>query len=107
MRAGRLRHRLRILRPVTSVDPAGGHSSGFELIARRWGSVEGLRGREYFDAGVAHGEVDARVRVRLPCDVRVKDRIEWGKRRFDVQSPPVDVMGRGREAELMVKEYVG
>lgn len=105
MRAGRLRQRLRITRPTEQVDASGSHSEGFKLVEVRWGSVEGLRGREFFEAGAPRGEVDVRIVLRSPTEVRISDRIEQGSRKFDVQSI-VDVAGRGRQIEVMAKEYV-
>jgi len=106
MRAGRLRHRVRILRKEVATDESGSHTEAWAEICQRWASVEGLRGREYFEAGQSRGEVDVRVVMRAGADVRVSDRIQHGTRLFDVQTPPIDSTGRRQGVEIMCKEYV-
>lgn len=104
MRAGRMRHRVSVLRKTIANDTDGGHVEAWSEICRRWAGVESLRGREYFEAGQARGEVDVRVVMRGDIEIRVADRIKHRTRLFDVQTV-LDKSGIGRDLELMCKEY--
>lgn len=105
MRAGLLRHRVMLQRPVQDLDPQGNPVTVWEDVGEVWAAVEPLRGREQIEAQQAFGEVTTRVRIRYRPDVRKSWRIVWEGRVLEVRSP-VDVRGMHVEWELLCAEVV-
>lgn len=65
MRAGTLRHRVRIERPILAQDPNTGEVvPDWELVATVWASVEPLSAREFIAAQATQSEITARVVMR-------------------------------------------
>lgn len=74
-------------------------------VATIWGSVEPLRGREYFQADQAQAEVNTRIRVRYREGIMPKMRVIRGNQTFDIESV-IDPETRNRELELMCRELL-
>lgn len=65
LESGRLRHRLRIERPVYSQDPDTGEQTlNWELVGKVWAAVEPLSAREFIASQATQSEVRARVVIR-------------------------------------------
>lgn len=64
MRAGPLRHRLRLRQPTRTSDGAGGFTTPWTTVATVYGSIETLKGRDYFDAAQANVDIEAKCIIR-------------------------------------------
>lgn len=107
MRAGQLRHRVRIQQRTESADSTtGALTPSWADITNPYmqASIEPLTGREYHDARAENSEVDTRIRMRYRTGIHTKMRVLFGSRTFDIQAV-MSVHERGRELHLMCKEY--
>jgi SPP1 family predicted phage head-tail adaptor len=126
MRAGKLRHRLKIQSKTTALDSFGGGAATWSTFANVYGSVEPLTGRERFDAQQVNPEVNHVVRIRYLDGVVPEQRILWGSVAPDIEETMdfddeeikrdvfgshalyidavLDVGGRKRELQLLCKE---
>lgn len=76
MRAGKLRHRVRIERPIQVQDPVtGGLVTDWVLVATVWASIEPLSAREFIAAQASQSEVSARVGMRYRDGIDATMRI--------------------------------
>lgn len=75
--------------------------------ATRWGSIEPLNGREFFNAEKVQANATHRVRMRYDSSAEItpKDRLLWESRAFNVihvaKKREID-----HELEIMVEEVV-
>ena len=104
MRAGRLRHRVKIQAPFKDNAPGSGEIT-WNDYATVWASIEPLRGREFFEALQVNAEVTGKVIMRYLAGVSPDMRILHGNRVFEILSI-IDVEERHRELQLMVTERV-
>ena len=109
IRAGRLRHRVTVQRPVTSRDSYGQDVITWTSAGDVWAAVEPLRGREYFDADQHTGEITTRVIIRWRSDFDTLGfdstwRIVFGSRTLIIIVPPIDKDYLGRSWELMCRD---
>lgn len=106
MRAGQLRHKVKIQSLGTRVDDGtGGGSIPFADLAEVYASIEPIDGYELlraenFDANLTH-----RVRTRYVAGVRPSNRILYGTRVFDIKRV-IDPEERHIELEMMCEELV-
>jgi len=106
MRAGHLRHRVRIERKVVTRNSYHEEIVTWRLVGEVWGSVEPLRGREFFESKQQQAEVDTRVRMRFRRGVLPTMRVCWDGHVYDVESV-IRPFERNREMQLMCREVVG
>lgn len=104
MRAGRMRHRISIMRPRIEADGEGAPDEHWQEHCRCWAAMEPLNGREYFESGADQAEVDVRFRLRWRDDISPDMEVRLSGRKFRIVSPPIDVMGRQKEMQLMCSE---
>ena len=64
MRAGRLRHRLKLQQDVPSQDSLGGSIPNWVTTATVWGGVEALSGSENFTADQVNSSLQVRIILR-------------------------------------------
>jgi SPP1 family predicted phage head-tail adaptor len=108
MRAGELRHRITIQKPVEVKDEYKTIIDvGWQDFATVWAAVEPVRGSEYIQLQNSKSELTVRVRIRYLAGVNDSMRILYGGRILYINSPPIDVDGRHREMELMCVEDDG
>lgn len=105
MRAGRLRHRVKLQRRATRFDSLGAPSETWEEVGTAWASVEPLSGRELLSAMEAGAQVTHRVGMRWREGVLPVDRVVHRGRHLYVDSV-IDPMERQRELVLMAEERV-
>lgn len=107
MRAGDLRHRVILQRPIEirGSDYADVQRT-WQDVATLWASVEPLAGREFFVNREMQGELTARVRLRYRAGVTPKMRLLYDGRVFEIQSV-MNVGEDGVELELMCAEALG
>lgn len=102
--AGWLRHRVTIQKLAGTQNSYGEKVKTWQDVATVWASVEPLRGREYIEAAAKKAEVTHRVRIRYRSGINAGMRVIYGSRVFEIVSPPIDVLEKHREIELMCKE---
>lgn len=103
MRIGAMRHRVALQRPSDELDSAG-QPVEWLPVDTVWGSVEPLRGREFWAAQQAHAELTVRVRIRYRSDVKAAWRVLAQDQTLELVAPPVDPDLRHRELELLCRE---
>lgn len=105
MRAGRLNKKINIEALTTVVSSDGGTRQDWQVVSEGiWAAIEPLRGKEWFDAGGTHSEVDHRIRIRHKQGIKSSMRVVHKNRIFDVQYA-IDIKSDGRELHLMCKEH--
>lgn len=105
MRAGQLRHRITIQECTEPRDSAGSTTEHWSDVATLWGSIEPLKGREYFEAQQVNADVEIRIRTRYKAGIIPKMRVIHGSRHFNILVV-IHPDERKRELELLVKEAV-
>jgi SPP1 family predicted phage head-tail adaptor len=105
---GRLHQRLAIEAPAPQADGYGGQGDPWTspiTLARVWGRVEPLRGRERLHGLQLEVQVTHRVTIRHRDDVTARHRLRLGARVFNVRAV-IDVEERHRFLELLCEEGV-
>lgn len=105
MRAGELRHRVTIQQMQDTQNEYGEPVKEWVDVVTVWASIEGLRGREYFEAQQTMAQADHRIKIRYMDGIKPTMRIVYGTRIFSIQSV-LDPDGRRRELHLICKEQV-
>lgn len=75
MKAGPLRERVTIEKPVDTQDDIGGTVRTWETVATCWAAVEPLSGREFFAAQQVQASSTTRIRIRFREDITTKMRV--------------------------------
>lgn len=87
IRAGRLRHRVRIERVVETTNAVGGVTRTWRSIAARWAGIEPLTAREFMTHDQTNSTVSHRIMLRGGgLTISPKDRIVFGRRVFGIVS---------------------
>ena len=106
MRAGRLRKRVSIDQPTSSLDAHGQPIVTWREIAQVWAEIQPVTGDETKRAQAIQGEVTHRITMRHSPDLPGPEcRIRWNSRTFQVMSR-LNYMEIGRELDVMCKELV-
>ena len=109
MRAGRLRHRLTLRKPVYG-DDWGEVPTRWIDVATVWGAVEPVRGQEYTQLRSSGADETGKIVIRYRSDVHPEMRVAMDgspeERVYDIKDV-IDPDERHRELQLMVKEFVG
>lgn len=105
MRAGKLRRILEIQEAVETQDTTGSMVPTWETFAFVHGSVEPLRGREFWAAHELQAQMDTRIRIRYLPGITPKMRILDGTRIFQIYSV-IDPESRQIELQIMAQEQV-
>lgn len=103
--AGALRQRVQVQQRTQTRDQQGGFSDVWQTVARRWCSIEPLRGDEFFQAAQQDARVTHRVRLRPYPGLDPTHRLLYGVRVLHITT--VLTPGeRGMLQELLVTEDV-
>lgn len=103
MRAGKLRHRVRIERPVRTVAASGAVAPGtWSLVRDVWASIEPLSGRELIEAGRMSSEVTHRITTRYDQDIVEMDSTYRMVFRSRVFSPVSMVVPDERNESIVI-----
>ena len=105
MRAGDLKHRIKIQQKSVTRGDMGGEVVTWADVVTVWAAIEPISGREYFSSQQTQAEVSTRIRIRHYAGITTSMRIAWGARYFDILSV-IELQERGREIHLMCKEAV-
>ena len=106
MRAGTLRHRVRIeqLVPGSPAQNAGGEpEEAWAELTTRYAAVEPMKGRELLAAQQINSEVSTLIRMRSLQGVTSTMRAVYANRNYDILAV-VNVDERARETLLYVRE---
>lgn len=81
---GGLRRKLTLERNMRVGDGGGGASTNWVSVAQLWGSVEVLRGEEFFAEHKVQGRVSHEIVVRYRSDVEPEMRLSMDGRLFQI-----------------------
>lgn len=105
MRAGKLRHRLKLQSPGTGKNDYNEPVESWPDVATVWGSVEPLNGREYFQAMQYNPEITHQIKIRYRTGLKPNMRFNIGSQVFEIlyYFRPEN---RKREIHCWVKERI-
>jgi SPP1 family predicted phage head-tail adaptor len=87
IRAGRLRHRIQIVKPKLTQDATGGTVIDDDsLVASVWAAIEPLTGRELYAAQQMVSEVTHKITIRWMDGIKSNMNVRFGGREFQIQS---------------------
>jgi SPP1 family predicted phage head-tail adaptor len=75
VRAGRLRHRLEIQKPIEARDAMGGVTITWDNVVERWGSIEPVNAREINEGSKVEERITHRIRMRHHANIAPSWRI--------------------------------
>lgn len=84
MRAGRLRHRVRIENPVDTADSQGSATRIWNLLRVVWAALEPLTAREQLQAAQVQHGITHNVLLRHVDGITPKSRLIFGTRTFHI-----------------------
>ncbi|MEY2690706.1 MAG: hypothetical protein RL375_4906 [Pseudomonadota bacterium] len=84
MRAGELRHQVAVQTVTIASDTTGSPVETWATSSTVWGSVEPLRGREYFAAHQIHADATHMVRIRYLSTLTREMRFLFGSRALKI-----------------------
>lgn len=105
MNAGKLRHRITVDEPMTTIEPNGEEIVTFETVDTVWGSIEPLTGRELLQENAIMGAMDTRFRLRWSPKIdaiNAKWRLTHRGVLYNIKSIAHLQIGR-REVEIMAQ----
>lgn len=88
MRAGDLRHRVRLQRQQLADDLAGGDDVSFDDIATLWANVSTAGGREFWNAKKLTPEITHQVEIRYRSGIIGGMRFVYGDRVLRINAAP-------------------
>jgi SPP1 family predicted phage head-tail adaptor len=107
VRAGTLRHQVKIQERVIQQDPVTGAAREFYRTKYEGvpAAIEPISGREFLSADQVRAEVRAKITIRSGLDTSPKDRVLFQSRAYDIQAVLDDPTFK-RHQELMCSEGV-
>lgn len=102
MRAGRLRHRVKIQAPVSTQDEYGGTAGSWTDVATVDAGIHPMSGRELLAAQAIQSSVTHEIAMRYRV-VDATNRILYGARIFNIKSV-VNIDERNRDLVLLCTE---
>jgi SPP1 family predicted phage head-tail adaptor len=105
MRAGKLRRRLIIQQAIETQGPTGEMAVVWGTFATVYGSVEPLRGREFWAAKEQQAQVTTRIRIRYLDGVTPKMQVIDGSKLYLIEAV-IDPEMRHIQMDLMSVEVV-
>lgn len=100
LRAGDLRHRIEIRRPVQTDDGKGGYVTEWQDIGKPWAEVIGLQGRESVMNHALQGVAVYRIRIRHRRGIDTGDQVRFGAIELNIRSC-ADPFGTRRELVII------
>jgi SPP1 family predicted phage head-tail adaptor len=104
MRAGLLRERVDLLKPVATVGDEWGKGTNWQTEYTGWAEVTPVAGAEKATTTAVQASVSYDIRIRFAPDLASDWRIGWRGRLLDIVSV-FDPTGRGRELEIKAVEH--
>ena len=103
MRAGELRNRITLQKPVHARSAFNEDVTTYVDVASVWAAIDWGSGRRFLEASQLNSEVQGVIRIRYRSDVQAQWRIAYGSRVFQILSI-ANIQERGRELQLSCKE---
>ena len=105
MRAGRLRGKVLLQRPVVSNDALAGKQISYTDVGFERAGIEPLRSREFFEAQQNNAEITLRIVIRYRSDVDADWRVvdQATGLAYEVVGQPIDPDMRHKELHLMCR----
>jgi len=103
MRAGRLRHRITIQQPASTVGVLGEKIKSWADVATVWAAIEPVRGREFFEAHQRESEATTIITIRYKSGLNVRMRINFGSKYYKIDNI-LNPDERNRYLEIMAIE---
>lgn len=103
IRAGRLKHRITIQGPSSSINAQGGKIKGWSDIETVWASVEPLTGREFFENHQMESEISTRIIIRYRGGLNTHMRVKFGNKYYKIVSI-INPQEKNEGLELMALE---
>lgn len=85
MRAGKLRHRITIEKPVSSQSLTGAETVSWLAFATIWAEIDPKNGREAFKTGQMFELLDIVFGIRFQPGISPEMRVSYAGRTFDIQ----------------------
>ncbi len=104
MRAGSLRHRIKIQQPVHG-EEWNQKDMWIDLVSL-WASIEPLRGREFIALRSVGADETGTLKIRYRADIHPEMRVIWGSRTYEIKEI-IDPEERHKDLFLVVKEFIG
>lgn len=105
MNPGLLRHRVQLQAAVEArVSSKVNPQKTYATYATVYAAIEPMSGREFWNARQVDADVTGKVTIRFRTDVSAGHKIVYGTRTLEVASPPMDMDGRRRYLQMVVKE---
>jgi SPP1 family predicted phage head-tail adaptor len=105
-----MRHRVRLEAPTGTRDAHGNPTNAFSLVAEVWASIEGLSGRELYQARQVEARATHTIRMRWVDGLSPTYRIVWNDPRGTPRTFHVHHVGNPGEVShehvLLVEEVV-
>ena len=89
-RAGRLRHRVKILKPNRTADGFGGNTDTPDDVATVWAQVSQLSGTEAVVAGALTGERVYEVKIRYREGISPDHTLDWRGTILEIRGTTAD-----------------
>lgn len=105
VRAGDMKHRIKIQQRSTTQDAAGEPANTWTLFAERWAAIERTPGNETWASAQRSGRVPTVFRLRYLAGVTPAMRVVFGGKVLNVLSA-VDQAGRKEELLITAEELV-
>lgn len=105
MLAGKLRHMISVMRPVTMQSATGEALTTWQEHGKAWASIEPLQGQEYWQAAEMQSEVSTKITIRHLAGVKPQMRAVFGSQTYLIMSV-IDAQLCGKTMQLMCKEAV-
>lgn len=91
MRAGDLRHRVELQRPVFSQDPVTGEMTpAWVEVAKIYAAIESLSARDFLAAAAAQSKVSARIVIRYRAGIDPTMRIVYRDKIYNIEGVLAD-----------------
>ena len=103
MRAGELRNRITLQKPVQTRNTFNEMVTTYPDVATVWAAVEWRSGRRYESANQLNSEIQGIIRIRYRSDIKPEWRIKYGTRYIQILSI-ANVYEKDRELQLNCKE---
>lgn len=103
MRAGELKHRITVQKPVHTRSSFNELVTTYSDVATVWAAIEWESGRRFLEAKQLNSEVQGVVRIRYRSDIKATWRIQYGTRYLTIISI-ANIKESDTELQLNCKE---
>lgn len=107
VRAGEMRHQIRIEVRASSQDASGQPLSTWQTFASVRAALQRTPGREIVASAREEGRLPTVFLIRYLAGVKSGMRVIWEGRVYQLTSPPVDPGGRHEQLTLITEEWEG